>query len=131
VIEVSAHDLCKTRICATPGCEWDAQAASDLCFDCGRGKGQARMRSVLGTTEPTPLRMPRAWRSRSPSTDLTPPERDVLACAAKGMTIKQSAEHLGKSQNTVASQRQSALRRLDAMSLSAAVAIAMRRGLIQ
>ncbi len=130
MIEVSAQELCRTRDCATPGCEGDAEAGSALCFECGNGNGQARLRSLLGATEPMPLRVAKARRRRSPREGLLPKDLLVLQSAADGQTMKKTATELSVSVGTVKQRRHRAKAELDANTIIHAVAIAIRTGLI-
>jgi DNA-binding CsgD family transcriptional regulator len=60
----------------------------------------------------------------------TPAELDVLRCLSHGMTPAMAADALGRAHSTVASQVKSARRRLAAKNESHAVALALRRALI-
>ena len=62
---------------------------------------------------------------------LSPRQRDVLAHIADGLRIKQSADRLGIEYNTARSHAAKAKNRLGAKSAAHAVAIALRKGLIQ
>lgn len=90
-------------------------------------------------TQPIPEKLLRDLATtRTPD---TPPGRDlktlrnqrqlaVLTQAAQGRTAQQTAHHLGISVETVKTHRKNALRRLNAHTMTAAVATAVRKGLI-
>lgn len=65
-----------------------------------------------------------------PHGQLTDRERDVLAWAARGKTMSETAEILGISESTVEEYARGALRKLDAVTKSQAVAKAIYGGLI-
>ena len=62
---------------------------------------------------------------------LTPRMRDVLRCAAGGLTAQQTALKLGLSESTVWSIRAAICARLGVANITAAVAVAMRCGELQ
>jgi len=61
---------------------------------------------------------------------LTRREREVLTFVADGFSDKETARHFGTSVKTVATQVQSAVRKLDAHSRAHAVAMLIRTGVI-
>jgi len=60
--------------------------------------------------------------------ELTPRMRDVLACAAAGLSIDATALELGIASTTVVSLRAAACSRLGAANVVQAVALAVRSG---
>jgi DNA-binding CsgD family transcriptional regulator len=58
------------------------------------------------------------------ATTLTPAELDVLQGAAEGETVEETAERTGRAVETIKSQRKSAMRRLNARSITHAVFLA-------
>ena len=67
---------------------------------------------------------------REPKFGLTSREVEVLQSASEGNTAKQTAKALGKSERTVETQRITARNKLSASTISQAVAIALRAGVI-
>ena len=65
---------------------------------------------------------------RKRSETLTPRERDVLVWAGRGLTADQTGARMGIAESTVKDLRGNALRRLDAVCLTQALSIAIRRG---
>jgi DNA-binding CsgD family transcriptional regulator len=65
-----------------------------------------------------------------PLGSLSPAEIDVLARAAQGDTIKMTAAELGRSIETVKSQRRSILDKLSARDMTQAVYVAMRERIV-
>lgn len=63
--------------------------------------------------------------------NLTPREIQVLQHAANGKTVGETAFLMGLAPGTVKNQRQAAMRRLKAVCMTHAVAIAMRAGKIR
>lgn len=59
---------------------------------------------------------------------LTGRERDVLACAARGLSVNETAEELGLSWNTVRHHRKNAIAELGARDLTHAVVIFLLEG---
>jgi DNA-binding CsgD family transcriptional regulator len=64
-------------------------------------------------------------------TEMSKQEIRVLLAAAYGQTIDSTADMLGTSHDTVATQRKIILRKLRAKSMAQAVANAMRQGIIR
>ena len=62
--------------------------------------------------------------------DLSKPEVEVLQAAAEGLSAKETAAQLLKSQHTIVTQRRSLQAKLGARNLSHAVAIGVRLRLI-
>ena len=60
----------------------------------------------------------------SEATTLTPAELDVLQGAAQGETVEETAQRTGRAVETIKSQRKSAMRRLNARSITHAVFLA-------
>ena len=97
------------------------------------------VRTVLtvaaGGTGFTP-RIVRAGRSTPQSdaeaflTEVTPAEREVWALVAQGRTLKEMAELLGKSENTLDIQRTRLMRRLDVRKSADLARLAIEAGLI-
>ena len=67
---------------------------------------------------------------RKPKFGLTSREVEVLQSASEGCTAKQTAKALGKSERTIETQRITARNKLSASTISQAVAIALRAGVI-
>jgi DNA-binding CsgD family transcriptional regulator len=65
---------------------------------------------------------------RRRSESLTPRERDVLVWAGRGLTADQTGARMGIAASTVKDLRCNALRRLDAVCLTQALSVAIRRG---
>lgn len=65
---------------------------------------------------------------RRRSESLTPRERDVLVLAGRGLTADQTGARMGVAASTVKDLRCNALRRLDAVCLTQALSVALRRG---
>ena len=63
--------------------------------------------------------------------ELSQREWEVLVAASHGLTRRETAEVLGTGDETVKEQRWTACRRLGARNITHAVAIAIRRGLIE
>jgi DNA-binding CsgD family transcriptional regulator len=61
---------------------------------------------------------------------LSPPELDVLAAAARGLTVSETAHELQKSPQTVKSQRNAVILKLGARNMTHAVCMAAERGLV-
>jgi DNA-binding NarL/FixJ family response regulator len=70
------------------------------------------------------------WVLGLPAPELTPLERAVLAASATGLGVREVAEHLGESAETVRHALASVITRLGARSKLEAVVIALRHGLI-
>lgn len=70
----------------------------------------------------------RAGYSETPNLPLTPRMLDVLRLAAEGRTAAETARRLYVSEATVWNVRAAVCVRLGAASITAAVAVAMRRG---
>jgi len=66
--------------------------------------------------------------SYSTTGPLTPRQRDVLACAAAGLTVNETAAKLGISPATVRTVRPTAIERLGERRLIPAVLVAHDRG---
>lgn len=126
-IWVNAHALCAVRDCATPGCEQDARLGKKLCEDCGTGRGQLGLRLLMAKPHPE---APIIVANSSDPTRVSPAELLVLQCAADGMTARQTATHLGKRLETIRTQVCRAKQKLGTGSISEAVAIAFRAGLV-
>lgn len=62
--------------------------------------------------------------------ELSPTELKVLQHAANGLTMRETAEATKRSQNTINSQRDMILRKLQARNIAHAVAIGLRQELI-
>lgn len=82
----------------------------------------------------TPERLARAARQadarrRAPEPSLTPREREVLACLARGDANREVADRLGISENTVKNHVRAILEKLPAKSRSEAVVVGLRLGL--
>jgi DNA-binding NarL/FixJ family response regulator len=126
VIEVSAHDLCTSHDCTTPDCDQTADPGSDLCHTCAQGSGTAAIHRAIN--EPSRYEGPTtrlAWG------ELSPMELLVLRCAADGLTIPETALRVKKVRDTVKSHRHQLMDKLAAKTITHAVAIAYRRGLLQ
>ena len=65
------------------------------------------------------------------SAELSDEERAYLVAASHGLTYSETGEVLGRSDETVQSELKHARRKLAAKNTTHAVAIALRRGLIQ
>jgi DNA-binding CsgD family transcriptional regulator len=63
--------------------------------------------------------------------DLTPRETDVLEAAARGLSSGATARFLGLREGTVRTHRRNIRRQFQVHTTAAAVATAMRKGLIQ
>ena len=130
-IWLSAHDLCVTRDCAMPGCREDAAPGGKLCRDCRSGRGQLGLRLIANSPhESQPLRLPAGSR-RVYGIDLSAGELAVLRCAANGHGHKETAWRLGRTVNTIKTQRSRAFAKLGARNVEQAVAIALRSGLLE
>lgn len=71
-----------------------------------------------------------ARHTTRPRAGLTQRERDVIACAAHGLNVTDTAARLGVSYETVRHHRKLAIRHLHARTLTHAVAIALSDGSI-
>lgn len=72
------------------------------------------------------MNSPEVGRKRSVT--LTPREADALIWAGRGLTAEQTGARMGIAESTVKDIRCNALRRLDAVCLTQALSIALRRG---
>lgn len=63
--------------------------------------------------------------------ELSNPELEVLRAAAEGLSAKETAEKLVKSQHTVIAQRRAVQAKLGARNLPHAIALAFRRHVLQ
>ena len=77
-----------------------------------------------------PSPVSRALQSRTPSSDLSPRERDVLQLLARGESNKTIASHLGISEATVKCHVSVILLRLQVEDRTQAVVAALQRGLV-
>ena len=73
---------------------------------------------------------PAVSRQRTPVSEISPRERDVLRCLAEGLTNRQIAERLFVSEHTIHRHITSILRKLDLPTRTAAAAHALRAGLL-
>lgn len=126
-IWLSAHTICQTRDCATPGCDQDARASKKLCGDCAKGQGQLGLRLLMG--QHAELDFKPVKREASPS--VTPAELLVVQCAAGGMSTRETASHLGKRHGTIKQQISSAKRRLAVATVDEAIEILTVAGVLQ
>lgn len=62
---------------------------------------------------------------------LTEDECEVLLRAARGLNLSQSAAELGVSRTTVGNRARSATKKLGALNITHAVAVAIRNGVIE
>lgn len=65
---------------------------------------------------------------RKRSASLTPREAEVLVWAGRGLTAEQTGIRMGIAESTVKDTRSAALRRMDAVCLTQALSVALRRG---
>ena len=77
-----------------------------------------------------PPAVSRALASRTPDSDLSAREREVLALLARGETNKEIAQHLGITEATVKCHVSVILMRLQASDRTQAVVTALQRGLV-
>jgi len=77
-----------------------------------------------------PPSVSRALASRTPDSDLSAREREVLALLARGETNKEIAQHLGITEATVKCHVSVILMRLQASDRTQAVVTALQRGLV-
>jgi DNA-binding CsgD family transcriptional regulator len=127
---VSANELCKTRLCQTPGCIEDAAPGSILCGDCGRGEGQLGLRMLLNGPSLYEGPPTSTAGGRVSADSLSEKLLEVLRLTADGLTAQQVAQRLGKSESTVKTQHRKIRDLLDARTISEAVAIGFRKGLL-
>jgi DNA-binding CsgD family transcriptional regulator len=71
-----------------------------------------------------------ALQHRPHLTEMTPREREVLVCLARGMSARATGEHLHISHNTARNHMQNVLHKLDAQNKAEAVAQALSIGLL-
>ena len=69
-------------------------------------------------------------RARLKDKPLSIPERAVLEAAAEGLSAKETADQLVKSEHTVVAQRRALQAKLGARNLPHAIALAFRDGLL-
>lgn len=69
----------------------------------------------------------RLLRLRLEGKALSQPELDVLRAAAEGLSARETADRLAKSEHTVTTQRQAIQAKLGARNLPYAIALAFRR----
>jgi two-component system, NarL family, response regulator len=81
-----------------------------------------------GRFVPSPVS--RALSSRTPSSDLSSRERDVLQLLARGESNKEIATHLGITESTVKCHVSVILMRLQVADRTQAVLAALQRGLV-
>lgn len=77
-----------------------------------------------------PMRLAEALIRLPAVNPVTPRELDVLACAARRLTVRESAERLGLAVETIKQHRKHAIRKLGARNTRDAVELAIGQGLI-
>jgi DNA-binding NarL/FixJ family response regulator len=88
------------------------------------------LRRVHGGRRFLPPAVSRALASRTPDSDLSAREREVLSLLARGETNKEIAQHLGITEATVKCHVSVILMRLQASDRTQAVVNALQRGLV-